>query len=83
MCQPVLKFHLWQMLISNGATLKLSYKAFLKDLKVKANFQPRLKSQKKAFYKIYKILFGDLNNLFFFNSFEPQKCSFNMNLPFV
>ena len=85
MYQPVLKFHLWQMLISNGATLKLSYKAFLKDLKVKANFQPRLKSQKKAFYKIYqafKILFGDLNNLFFFNSFEPQKCSFNMNLPF-
>ena len=85
MCQPVLKFHLWQMLISNGATLKLSYKAFLKDFKVKANFQPRLKSQNNAFYKIYqafKILFGDLNNLFFFNSFEPQKCSFNMNLPF-
>ena len=68
MCQPVLKFHLWQMLISNGATLKLSYKLFLKDLKVKANFQPRLKSQNNAFYKIYqalKILFGDLNNLFF------------------
>ena len=85
MCQPVLKFHLWQLLISNGATLKLSYKAFLKELKVKANFQPRLKSQNNAFYKIYqalKILFGDLNNLFFFNSFEPQKCSFNMNLPF-
>ena len=85
MCQPVLKFHLWQMLISNGATLKLSYKAFLKDFKVKANFQSRLKSQKNAFYKIYqtsKILFGNLNNLFFFNSFEPQKCFFNMNLPF-
>ena len=68
MCQPVLKFHLWQMLISNGAILKLSCKAFLKDFKVKANFQPRLKSQNNAFYKIYqafKILFGDLNNLFF------------------
>ena len=53
---------------------KIVLKSIFKDLKVKANFQPRLQSQNNAFYKIYqafKILFGDLNNLFFFNSFEP------------
>ena len=33
MCQPLLKFLLWQMLFQNGATVKLSYKAFLKDVK--------------------------------------------------
>jgi len=47
MCQPILKFLLWQMLFQNGATLKLSYKAFLKDVKGEANFQPRLEVSKE------------------------------------
>ena len=33
--------------ILNDATLKLSYKAFLKDVKVEANFQSRLKVSKQ------------------------------------
>ena len=37
------------MLISNGATLKLSYKAFLKDFKVKANFLTETKVSKQCF----------------------------------
>ena len=46
-----LEFLLWQMLFQNGATVKLSYKAFLKDVKVEANFQSRLKVSKQCFLK--------------------------------
>jgi len=52
MCQPLLKFLLWQLLFQNGVKLKLSYKAFLKDVKVEANFQSRLKVSKQCFFHL-------------------------------
>ena len=64
-------------------TLKLSWKVFLKDVKVKASSKRGLMSQKNGFIEVYhtfNTFVGYLSKLLFCNSCKLKNCSVNVAL---